>query len=139
MNVEKVMNREVPVCRPYDPVDSALRKMLDRALETLPVVDRQGRLVGVVSAEAARSAVRRWSGASHAMPVETVMARRAPSCRPSDTLSDAETTLEHYGASSIPVIDDHGNFLGLLYAEDAPFTAALRAAKKTPRREMRAA
>lgn len=132
MNVEKVMNREVPVCRPYDPVDSALRKMLDGALETLPVVDRQGRLVGVVSAEAARSAVRRWSGASHAMPVETVMAKRAPSCRPSDTLSDAETTLEHYGVASIPVIDDHGHFLGLLCAEDAPFTAALRAKKPSP-------
>lgn len=140
MNVQKVMNKEVPVCRPYDPVDSVLRKMLDGALETLPVVDRRGRLVGVVTAEAARSAVRRWSGASHAMPVETVMSRRAPSCRPSDTLSDAETTLEHYGADSIPVIDDDGNFLGLLFATDAPFTAALRAAaKKAPARALRAA
>jgi CBS domain-containing protein len=141
MNVDKVMNKEVPVCRPYDAVDSALRKMLDKALETLPVVDRRGRLVGVVTAEAARTAIRRWSGASHAMAVETVMARRAPSCRPSDTLSDAETTLEHYGVNSIPVIDDEGHFLGLLCAEDAPFSAAaLRAAaKKAVRGDLRAA
>lgn len=140
MNVEMVMNRQVPVCRPHDSVDAALRRMLDGGLESLPVVDRLGHLVGVVSAEAARAAVRRWSGASHTMPVDTVMARQAPSCRPSDALGDVETTLAHYGAPSIPVIDDGGRFLGLVFAVDAPFTAAaLRASAKKSSGALRAA
>jgi len=140
MNVQKLMNIEVPVCNPTDPVDSVLQKMVDEALESLPVVDWRGRLVGVVTAESARATVRLWSASTHAMPVEIVMSRRAPSCRPSDTLSDAETTLEHYGGDSIPVIDDDGNFLGLLFASDAPFTAALRAAakKKLPSKALQA-
>jgi CBS-domain-containing membrane protein len=141
MNVEKVMNREVPICRPTDSVETALRKLMASSLDALPVVNRQGRLVGVVTAEAARNAVRRWSTASHAKSIEDVMERKAPSCRRTDALGDAEATLSHYGTSSISVIDDDGKFLGLLFAMDAPFTAAaLRAAaKKAPRGALQAA
>jgi len=141
MNVDKVMNREVPICRPTDSVETALRKLMSSSLDALPVVSRQGRLVGVVTAVAARNAVRRWSTASHAMSIEDVMERKAPSCRPTDALGDAEATLSHYGTSSISVIDDDGKFLGLLFATDAPFTAAAMraAAKKAPRSALRAA
>ncbi|MDX2023485.1 MAG: CBS domain-containing protein [Deltaproteobacteria bacterium] len=140
MNVDKVMNRKVPVCRPTDSVETALRKMMDHRLDSLPVVSRQGRLVGMVAADAARGALRRWSTASHAMSIEDVMARKAPSCRPTDALGDAEATLSHYGTSSIAVIDDGGQFLGLLFAMDAPFTAAaLKAAKKVTANGLRAA
>lgn len=141
MNVNKVMNREVPICRPTETVEAALRRMMESSLDALPVVDRQGRLVGVLSADAARSAVRRWSDASHAMSIEHVMARKAPSCRPSDALGDAEASLSHYGTSSISVINDDGRFLGLLFAVDAPFTAAARraAAKKLARPSLLAA
>ena len=132
MNVDKLMNREVPICRPTESVEAALRRMMENSLDTLPVVDRHGRLVGVLSAEVARSAVRRWSDASHAMSIEHVMARQAPSCRPSDALGDAEASLSHYGTSSISVVNDDGRFLGLLFAVDAPFTAAGATAQPPP-------
>jgi len=62
-----VMTRDVVTVRPDDTLQRAAQLMLDRGVSGLPVVDVQGRVVGVVSEtdlirpdEAAERRVRRW-------------------------------------------------------------------------------
>ena len=47
--VSEAMSRAVETCRPEDSVDKVLEVMKRRRIRHLPVVDGQGRLVGVVS------------------------------------------------------------------------------------------
>jgi CBS domain-containing protein len=47
--VSEAMSRAVETCRPEDSVDKVLETMKRRRIRHLPVIDEQGRLVGVVS------------------------------------------------------------------------------------------
>ena len=49
MFVEKVMSRRVFSCAPEEDLDSALETMQSRKVRRLPVVDRAGRLQGILS------------------------------------------------------------------------------------------
>jgi CBS domain-containing protein len=49
VRVEEVMSREVVSCTPEDDAEEALEVMRRRQLRRLPVVDSQGRLVGILS------------------------------------------------------------------------------------------
>jgi stage IV sporulation protein FB len=49
--VAKVMKRDVPVVQPDDPFDKAFQLMQERAVPALPVVDRLGRLRGLITPE----------------------------------------------------------------------------------------
>ena len=49
MKVAELMQTEVQTAAPDAPLDDATRTMADAHVSGLPVVDRQGRLVGVIS------------------------------------------------------------------------------------------
>ena len=49
--VVKVMQRDVPLVQPDDPFDKAFQLMQERAVPALPVVDRLGRLRGLITPE----------------------------------------------------------------------------------------
>jgi CBS-domain-containing membrane protein len=51
MPVVNVMRRELPVVRPNDPFEKALCQMQACGCPALPVVDRAGRLLGLVTPE----------------------------------------------------------------------------------------
>jgi CBS domain-containing protein len=47
--VADVMTREVMVCRPHTPLDEARGSMMNRRIRHLPVVDDDGRVLGMIS------------------------------------------------------------------------------------------
>jgi len=47
--VQDVMTRDVACCGPDDDIDSVERIMSERQVRRVPIVDRQGRLVGIVA------------------------------------------------------------------------------------------
>ena len=49
LRARDLMTREVVTVRPQDPVRLAIRTLLDAGVKRLPVVDEEGRLVGIVS------------------------------------------------------------------------------------------
>ena len=49
VRVRDVMSARLFTCRPDDAVDAALRQMRDRQVRRLPVVDGDGRLLGIVA------------------------------------------------------------------------------------------
>ena len=86
--VREVMSPHPFVCKPSDEMETALATMAKRQVRRLPVVDTQGRLVGIVSVnDTAAGAVRRAVAPRdardvHRMVVEALLAICAPKHEP---------------------------------------------------------
>lgn len=114
MNVSKLMKRAVPVCRPDDPLDRAAARMRATGIDALPVVDNAGRLVGLLR----RSLVPDDGDDASDTTVETAMQRRVSVCRPTDSLSDLDATINTLDVDCVPVVDSDGVLCGLVFAGD---------------------
>lgn len=142
MLVRQVMTTDVLLLRPGDPIDTAARALTERGIGGAPVVDDDGRLVGLLEdddlivrdsrlhfptvisvlggyfewpASVARfeEELRKAVGAT----VGDVMDRRPPVCGPDDTLEAVATVLHERGASRLPVVED-GRVVGIVSRGD---------------------
>lgn len=103
--------------------DVALALMSERGLRHLPVVDRDHRVVGLLSLEDLRSA---FPGAPFAegreperpVPVGEVMTHAPRVLAHDHSLETAAESLAESGADCIPVVDDDGRLAGLLTVKD---------------------
>lgn len=140
--VHEVMTTEVLTFRPTDTVEAAARALSERHIGGAPVVDDEGRLVGlledddlivqearihfptVVSVLGAyielptshsrmETELRKAVGTS----VGDVMDHDPPTCSPNDTLETVATVMHERGVSRLPVVAD-GKVVGIVSRGD---------------------
>ncbi len=140
--VRQVMTTNVLVFRPDDTVETAARALSERRLGGAPVVDDEGRLVGLIedddlivqearihfptvvsvlgaylelpsSLSRMESELRKAVGAS----VGDVMDSDPPTCSPDDTLETVATVLHERAVSRLPVLED-GKVVGIVSRGD---------------------
>ncbi|MDQ4068100.1 MAG: CBS domain-containing protein [Actinomycetota bacterium] len=141
--VREVMTTDVLTFRPTDTVDAAARALAERKLGGAPVVDEDGKVLGLLEDEDLivqdsrlhvptvisifggyielpsslrhfESDLRKAVGAT----VGDVMDRDAPTCREDDTLESVATVLHEQNASRMPVVDDEGRLVGIVSRGD---------------------
>ncbi len=141
--VREVMTTDVLTFRPTDTVDAAARALAERKLGGAPVVDEDGKVLGLLEDEDLivqdsrlhvptvisifggyielpsslrhfESDLRKAVGAT----VGDVMDRDAPTCREDDTLESVATVLHERNASRMPVVDDDGRLVGIVSRGD---------------------
>ncbi len=138
MKVRDVMVRDVATVSPSTAVREVARLMVERRISGLPVVDADGRLLGIVSegdllhrAEAGTERRRSWwldivAGAeelaqdyvrSHARAVGDVMTRRVHSVTEDADLADAADLMDRRKVKRVPVVKD-GRLVGILSRAD---------------------
>jgi len=128
MLVVDLMTRQVITVTRETPVLDALKIMNDRGFRRLPVVDEDGRPIGVVSLRAIE-ALKPQSGipslwqsgpwaAKHI--VGDVMNKRLVTVRPTDTVELATTKAQTNQVGSLLVVDD-GKLVGLITTKDIFF------------------
>lgn len=146
MRVDEVMSSPARVVRESVTVGEAARMMLDEGIRSLPVVDAEGKMVGLVT-ESDLTGARPWlslpgwakrdaadgegpaatvESAGNA-PVSDVMSSPVASARPSDLLADAIDQMMARKVKHIPVVVDdvpvgivaRHDVLGLLAQPDA--------------------
>jgi len=127
MNAEKIMKKGLVSCRQGDARKKALGRMDRYKMGNMPVVNDNGRLIGLVDREVLERA-------TSLATVGPAMSRRVFCVRPSDTLSDVEASLREQGLATIPVIDDDGALRGVVNLEDLPWSAH-KALNTTPELE----
>lgn len=112
-----VMKEDPVVCHPNDSFYRAAQLMASRNIGFLPVVDRQRRLIGVVTD---RDIVVRGLARQCDMrtPVEQVMTRELVTCKAMDDLSKAEKLMGEHQKSRIPICDDFGECVGVVSLSD---------------------
>lgn len=148
--VRELMTREVRTVVRDTALDSALREMARRRVTSLPVVDRDGRVVGILS-EA--DVLRRYASAdprAHLRPaapappwpraVEEVMTPEVGTTGEGADVADVAREMARHGWKSVPVVDDEGRLVGLLSRSDvlAALTTGDDAIREEVQRELAA-
>lgn len=118
MNIQKLMTREVMTCSPADSLNRAAQIMWENDCGFLPVVDDQGRAVGVVTDRdlcmgAYTQGVPLWEAT-----VSSVMSREVHGCGLDDDIADVERTMREQRIRRVPVIDGARRVLGILTLGD---------------------
>ncbi|MGI8810350.1 MAG: CBS domain-containing protein [Acidimicrobiales bacterium] len=141
--VRTVMTTDVLTFRPADSVETAARALSERGLGGAPVVDDEGRVVGLLedddlivqdtrlhfptvisvfgaylqlpsSLHRFEEDLRKAIGAT----VSDVMDADAPTCTENDTLETVATGLHERNASRMAVVDDDGRLVGIVSRGD---------------------
>ena len=139
--VADVMTREVATVAPATPVKEIARVLAQRRVSALPVVDLEGRVVGVVSEadlllKEGRGALadppRRFEAASRraqrakagATVAAELMTAPALTIAPEASVADAARLMRERGVKRLVVVDDHDRLAGIITrccVEDPPY------------------
>lgn len=84
----------------------------------LPVVDREGRLVGVLTPRLVREAATRVRTDPGKTPVHRVMSETLPCCRTWDSPSAALAMMRLHGLERLPVVDSGSRLAGIVTLQD---------------------
>jgi CBS domain-containing protein len=111
IRVKEIMNREVFSLHPEDSADDALADLIALGITGAPVVDAQGRPLGVLS-------LRDLAGWGQGATAGEVMSRPAAVVRDEDAIAQAGRLLAASGYHRLVVIDTEGRVVGIVSALD---------------------
>jgi acetoin utilization protein AcuB len=126
MSVRDRMSRRVTTVRPEARLSEAAQLMRQRKIRHLPVVDRAGRLVGIVTARDLRQALFAPAveaetedvlGLLETLAVGDVMTRSVLRVRPATSIQDAARLMHERKLGALPVVDGE-RLIGLLTETD---------------------
>lgn len=137
MNVEDVMSREVITVGPEASIHTAAQLMVDHGVSGLPVLDQDGRLVGVISEGdlIVRQKPRAWPKWWHlffrdgerlareylkamGITVAEVMTASVICVRPDAPLGSAAALLDEHRIGRLPVVAADGSLVGIVSRGD---------------------
>jgi CBS domain-containing protein len=118
MQVRQIMSQPVSTCSDQETLSAAARKMKEHECGVLPVVDRENRVVGIITDRDICMAVADPQTSPNAIKVEQTMTRDVYSCRAEDSLEQAQTRMRELGVRRLPVLDRESKPLGLLSVDD---------------------
>jgi CBS domain-containing protein len=111
IRVKEIMNREVFSLHPGDSADDALADLVALGITGAPVVDGEGRPLGVVS-------LRDLAGRREGETAGALMTRPAAVVRDEDPIAEAGRLLAGTGYHRLVVIDGDGRAVGIVSALD---------------------
>jgi CBS domain-containing protein len=136
MKVEQVMTRTVHTCRADQTLNDAARIFWDHDCGTVPVVDADGKLVGMLTdRDVCMSAYFRGDGLRN-LWIGDAMARRVLSTRPEDALEEALDLMRTHQIRRLPVVDGDGRVQGILSLSDL-FRASASSGEVKPKKLVR--
>ena len=118
MKIQDVMSREVVTCHPWDSMGSAVRRMWEADVGCLPVVDADGRVVGMVTDRDLLMSTWFQGQRLDELAVDGAMAHRVQGCRPDEAVERALERMSTHQVRRLPVLDDEGRPLGVVSLND---------------------
>jgi CBS domain-containing protein len=115
-HVRDAMTTAVVTARATDQIDTVATMLVERRHRSLPVVDDQRRLVGLVS-EADILGKEPLSGRTNGRTVASVMTKDVITLSPEDSVSSARLLIAERGLRMVPVVED-GRVVGVLSRSD---------------------
>jgi len=118
MNARDLMaSQEVLFCRETDTVQKAARTMCDADIGSLPVVNNDNKLVGIITD---RDICCRVTAQGRALqsPLSEIMSRTIYSVSPNASVEDVEEAMREHKVRRIPVVDQKGWLQGIISISD---------------------
>jgi Zn-dependent protease/CBS domain-containing protein len=114
IRVGQAFSRRALALGPYDPVSRAVEATLQSFQADFPVVDVDGRLIGLVTAADVMQALRRQQEAA---AISQIMRTDFPQATPGEYIFDVQQRMAAAGIDAAPVVES-GRFVGLLTNRD---------------------
>jgi len=114
MQVQDVMSSPVLCCSTDATLDVAARLMWEGDCGVIPVVDKAGRLAGILTDRDICMACYTQGKAPREIAVSSVMAEEVVTCRPDDSLEVVERSLGQHQIRRAPVVDDTSRPVGVV-------------------------
>lgn len=118
MLIRNVMSPRVVTCIVGDNLQRVAQLMWDNDIGFLPVLDREGRVAGVVTDRDSLMAAYTRGTALHGILVETVMAHPPVTCTIHDDARQLEMVMAQRKIRRVPVIDQDGKAIGIVTLGD---------------------
>lgn len=133
-HVRDVMSRDPVTVQPSDNLNRAAQLMWEADCGSVPVVDGQGSLLGMLTdRDVCMSAYTRGL-ALHELSVSGAMSTNLFTCKASDTLRSVMELMATQQVRRVPVLDDQGKLVGIVSLADV---ALLAQAPQSESREAR--
>jgi len=123
VKAESLMTLDTQACRAEDSLHRAAQLMWENDCGSVPVVDSDRRVIGMITDRDICMAAFTQRGDLHSHPVSSAMSHQAHSCSPGDSVSVAEHLMREQQIRRIPVVDD-GELVGMLSLNDIALGAA---------------
>ena len=133
MRVKDLMTQPVHTVHERDSLDRAAYVMWNHDCGAVPVVNDDGRAVGMITDRDICMAALTQGKSLGEIHVSSAMSRKLWSCRPGDDVKDAEQTMRAHQVRRLPVVDSDGKLVGLLSISDlARAAVTAKGSKKKP-------
>ena len=117
--VSDIMTKTVTTCAPSDTLATAVALMWDQDIGSLPVVDQEGRLAGMITDRDAAVAACTQGKRMDDIAVADVMARDISCCTLEHTREQALSLMESQKVRRRPVVGTSGKIEGIVTLNDA--------------------
>ena len=118
MKVAEIMSVPVLTCMPETSLAQAARLMQSADCGILPVVDSDGRVVGIITDRDICLAIAASNRSPRALAVHEIMAKYPVVAREDDELSAALSAMRHGRVRRLPVLDGAAHLTGMLSLDD---------------------
>ena len=112
MKAEECMTRGVRTCRPETSMNEAAHMMWEGDCGVLPVVDGDGRAVGMITDRDICMGAHFYGKGLGDVTVAESMARRVFACQTSDPIEQVVRSMADHRVRRIPVLDGTGKVAG---------------------------
>jgi CBS domain-containing protein len=129
MKVRELMTGETRACAAWADVGFAAHLMWNGDCGSLPVVDENDQLVGMVTDRDICIALSTRNVRASDLPVSQVMHREVHTIHPEDDLTEALGVMRDYHVHRLPVVDDEEAIVGMLSMTDIVREAKIKSTK----------
>jgi CBS domain-containing protein len=124
MQVKELMTQQVQSCGPEASLERAAQLMWDYDCGCLPVCAGEGVPIGVITDRDICMCALFQGKPLRELRVSDAMAKQLLTCRPEDSVENAEKAMQAAHVRRLPVVDDRGGLVGLLSLADLARAAA---------------
>jgi len=114
MKVTQLMSKNVTTCAPEDTLREAAGLMLKNDCGSLPVVDEESQVLGMISDRDLCMCSLIEGAPLEGLSVSRAMSKEVWGLHPEDTFADACQALKTHGVRRLPVMDERHHLVGIL-------------------------
>ena len=123
MKVRDLMCEDVRTCMPHESLSLAAQQMWDGDCGTLPVIDEERRVVGMITDRDICMALFLNGQTASAIAVRDVMSSKVHHCRPEDDIDHPLEIMRKQRVRRLPVVDEEGVLCAVLSINDLVLAA----------------
>jgi len=108
-----VMKREVFTASPGDDVEDAAKKLVEKRIDHLPIVDEESKLIGIVTSWDLAKAIARDK-----RRLNEIMTRKVITAKADESIDVVVRRMTQHNISGVPVVDETDHIVGILTTDD---------------------